>query len=162
MYVSKPHLILIIASRAHLSKKGKSVTRLQTIFTRSVNPYLPLHRAAMVWLKDDRDTDLGTDLLNLVAHFNTYRLLSDVTELEMTSRDAEQLGILLNQPPYTGQTEDIRRFLSNFEPNILPRLINSRIRRYTGQTPVHLAATNGLIECLEILLKSGGRLIWLS
>ena len=46
MYVSKPHLI--IASRAHLSKKGKSVTRLQTIVTRSVNPYLPLHRAPMV------------------------------------------------------------------------------------------------------------------
>lgn len=75
----------------------------------------------------------------------------------MTSRDAEQLGILLNQPPYTGQTVDLRRFLSNFELSILPRLINSRIRRYTGQTPVHLAATNGLIECLEILLKSGGR-----
>ena len=75
----------------------------------------------------------------------------------MTNRDAEQLGILLNRPPYNRQTDDLREFLSKFLPSVVPRLINSRIRRYTGQTPVHLAATNGLIDCLEILLKSGGR-----
>ena len=74
----------------------------------------------------------------------------------MTSQDAEQLGILLNKPSYKEQTDDIRKFLSNVEPSSLPRLINSHIRRYTGQTPVHLAATNGLVECLEILLKNGG------
>lgn len=74
----------------------------------------------------------------------------------MTNRDAEQLGILLNRAPYVRQTEDLREFLSRYEPSIVPRLINSRIRRYTGQTPVHLAATNGLIDCLEILLKNGG------
>lgn len=74
----------------------------------------------------------------------------------MTNRDAEQLGILLNRPPYARQTEDLRQFLSSFEPSVVPKLINSRIRRYTGQTPVHLAAANGLIDCLEILLKSGG------
>lgn len=77
----------------------------------------------------------------------------------MTNRDAEQLGILLNRAPYARQTEDLRAFLSNFDRSVVPKLINSRIRRYTGQTPVHLAATNGLIDCLEILLKSGGMLV---
>ena len=83
-----------------------------------------------------------------------------------SSQDAEKLGDLLVDlergdstsisisPP--GLTDDIRKFLSNFKPSVLPRLINSPIRRFEGRTPVHLAAANGLVECLEILLESGG------
>ena len=82
-----------------------------------------------------------------------------------SSQDAEKLGDLLvdlergdststSCPP--GLTDDVRKFLSNFKPSVLPRLINNPIRRFEGRTPVHLAAANGLVECLEILLESGG------
>ena len=84
-------------------------------------------------------------------------LLSSVFYLsEMTSQDAEELGDLLNQPSFQGQTDNVRKFLSKLEPSVLPRLINNHVQRYTSRTAVHLAAANGLVDCLEILLKSGG------
>ena len=84
-------------------------------------------------------------------------MLSSVFYLsEMTSQDAEELGDLLNQPSYQGQTDNVRKFLSKLEPSVLPRLINNHVQKYTSRTAVHLAAANGLVDCLEILLKSGG------
>ena len=81
-----------------------------------------------------------------------------------STQDAEKLGGLLvdlergdstpTSPP--GLTDDVRKFLSNFKPSVLPRLINSPIRRFEGRTPVHIAAASGLVGCLEILLESGG------
>ncbi len=72
--------------------------------------------------------------------------------------DIEQLGFMLNREPYQSQTQVLRSFLSRFQRNTVVKLINHPIKRYSGQTSVHLAATNGLWECLEILLFLGGSL----
>ena len=74
-------------------------------------------------------------------------------------QSSELLGNLMNSLPYEGQTEDLKRYMQEFEQTGQPveRLINHPIQRYNGRTPVHLAASNGLWECLEILLKNGGR-----
>ena len=66
--------------------------------------------------------------------------------------------------PYEGQVEthtaQLNQYLSEFEQTGQPveKLINHRIQRYNGRTSVHLAASNGLWESLEILLKNGGGL----
>ena len=79
-----------------------------------------------------------------------------------TSTDIEQLGFLLNRDPYNSQTEVLKLYLNKFSQAAVVKLINHPIRRYSGQTSVHLAATNGLWECLEILLIYGGLLTCLS
>ncbi len=71
--------------------------------------------------------------------------------------DIDQLGFILNREPYDSQTQVLRSFLSRFPRSTVLKLINHPIKRYSGQTSVHLAAANGLWECLEILLLSGGR-----
>lgn len=66
----------------------------------------------------------------------------------------ERLGVLLN----SGTFEQLKQALAEFEQIGLQtdKLINYPIQRYNGRTTVHLAATNGLFDCLELLLKSGG------
>ena len=76
-------------------------------------------------------------------------------------QSSEKLGILMNAQPYDGQTERLKQFLNEFERVGLPpdKVINYGIQRYNGRTPVHLAAANGLWECLDLMLKNGG--LWM-
>ena len=76
--------------------------------------------------------------------------------MTLTITDVEQLGFLLNHEPYDTQAEVLRLYLDRFSRVSLSKLINYPIQRYSGQTSVHLAATNGLWECLEVLLNNGG------
>ena len=66
----------------------------------------------------------------------------------------ERLGFLLN----SGTIDQLKQALAEFEQIGLQveKLINYPIQRYNGRTAVHLAASNGLYDCLELLLKSGG------
>ena len=70
-------------------------------------------------------------------------------------QSSKRLGTLMNSTAYEGLTEDLKQFLQGTG---LPmeKVINHPIQRFNGRTPVHLAASNGLWECLEILLKNGG------
>lgn len=67
----------------------------------------------------------------------------------------ERLGYLLN----SGSIEQLKVALNEFEQQGLQKekLINYPIQRYNGRTAVHLAASNGLFDCLELLLKFGGK-----
>jgi len=69
----------------------------------------------------------------------------------------ERLGYLLN----SGSMDQLKLALSEFEQSGVQKekLINYPIQRYNGRTAVHLAASNGLFDCLELLLKSGGKRI---
>ena len=71
-----------------------------------------------------------------------------------TSLALERLGFLLN----SGTIEQLKQALAEFQQIGLQteKLINYPIQRYNGRTTVHLAASNGLFDCLELLLKSGG------
>ena len=66
----------------------------------------------------------------------------------------ERLGYFLN----SGTIDQLKTALAEFEQMGLQKekLINYPIQRYNGRTAVHLAASNGLYDCLELLLKSGG------
>lgn len=75
-----------------------------------------------------------------------------------TTLALERLGFLLN----SGTIDQLKQALADFEQigGLQPeKLINYPIQRYNGRTAVHLAASNGLFDCLELLLKSGGMLI---
>ena len=67
----------------------------------------------------------------------------------------EKLVFLVNN----GKVEPLKHALTEFEQCGLQKdkLINYPIQRYNGRTVVHLASSNGLVECLSLLLKSGGR-----
>lgn len=71
-----------------------------------------------------------------------------------TTLALERLGFLLN----SGTIDQLKQALAEFEHIDLPveKLVNYPIQRYNGRTAVHLAASNGLYDCLELLLKSGG------
>ena len=71
---------------------------------------------------------------------------------------SEQLANILNSPPFPGQAERLKAFLSECQTNgfSLTALINYNIPRYNGRTLVHIAANNGLFGCLEELLKLEG------
>lgn len=71
---------------------------------------------------------------------------------------SERLANILNLSPFPGQTEELKRFLSECSSKgfSMPGLINYQIPRYHGRTVVHIAANNGLFECLEELLRLGG------
>ncbi len=74
-------------------------------------------------------------------------------------QSAERLGILMNSASqFDDPTEILKQHLQEFERQGLPvdKLINYGLQRYNGRTPVHLAAANGLWECLELMLRSGG------
>ena len=70
----------------------------------------------------------------------------------------ERLGYLLN----SGSIDQLKQALHEFDQAGLQKekLINYPIQRYNGRTAVHLAASNGLFDCLELLLKSGGKPVW--
>ena len=69
----------------------------------------------------------------------------------------ERLGLVLNSPS-GGSVEQLKQLLAELEQTGLQKekVINCSIQRYNGRTAVHLAASNGLFDCLELLLKSGG------
>ena len=71
---------------------------------------------------------------------------------------SEKLANILNHPPFPGQADELKRFLSECSANgfSLAELINYKIPRYHGRTVVHISANNGLFECLEELLRLGG------
>lgn len=83
---------------------------------------------------------------------------------ESLRQGSARLGFLMTSIPYEGQvethTDQLKQYLSEFEQTGHPveKLINHPLQRYNGRTSVHLAASNGLWECLEILLKKGGGL----
>lgn len=66
----------------------------------------------------------------------------------------ERLVFLVN----SGHVEPLKYALAEFEQCGLQKdkVINYPIQRYNGRTVVHLAASNGLVDCLGLLLKSGG------
>ena len=75
---------------------------------------------------------------------------------------SEKLANILNHPPFPGQADELKHFLSECTSNgpfSLAALINYQIPRYHGRTVVHIAANNGLFECLEELLRLGGEYI---
>ena len=71
-----------------------------------------------------------------------------------TTQALERLGYLLN----SGSIEQLKLALGDFEQIGLQKdkIINFPMQRYNGRTAVHLAAGNGLFDCLELLLKCGG------
>ena len=71
----------------------------------------------------------------------------------------ERLGFVLNSP--SGNIEQLKQLLAELEQTGLQKekMINCSIQRYNGRTAVHLAASNGLFDCLELLLKSGGECV---
>ena len=66
-------------------------------------------------------------------------------------QEAERLCAILHQ------REALTRFIERANVN-KRQIINRPVRRYNGCTAVHLAASKGLWECLEVLLKNGGKL----
>lgn len=79
---------------------------------------------------------------------------------ELLRQSSIRLGYLMTSNPYEGQTDQLKLTLTETEHAGQPlnKVINYPLQRYNGRTPVHLAASNGLWECLEILLKDGGEL----
>ena len=67
----------------------------------------------------------------------------------------DRLVFLVN----SGNVEPLKNALAEFEQCGLQKdkLINYPIQRYNGRTVVHLAASNGLVDCLGLLLKNGGQ-----
>lgn len=79
---------------------------------------------------------------------------------ELLRQSSGRLGYLMTTNPHEGQTDHLKQTLTGIEQagQSLEKVINYPLQRYNGRTPVHLAASNGLWECLEILLKNGGEL----
>ena len=71
------------------------------------------------------------------------------------SQAVEKLVFLVT----SGHVEPLKQALAEFEQCGLhkEKLINYPIQRYNGRTSVHLAASGGLVDCLGLLLKSGGK-----
>lgn len=71
-----------------------------------------------------------------------------------TTAALEKLEHLLNK----GSAELLMLALTEFEEAGLSmkELINFPIRNHNGRTLVHLAARNGVLDCLELLLVLGG------
>ena len=81
---------------------------------------------------------------------------------EVIRQHSGRLGYLLNQK-LERQAEQLNYHLQEFAKlglSPLDKLVNYPLQRYNGRTPVHLAASNGLWECLEILLENGGSWLW--
>ncbi len=57
-----------------------------------------------------------------------------------------------------GDLQGLKQALVKFEKSGLQNVINTPIQKYNGRTAVHLAASEGHYEQLELLLKSGGNL----
>lgn len=69
---------------------------------------------------------------------------------------AENLAALLSaeQHPQVA-SEKLLKSLQEFPQQ--EQAINYRLQRHNSRTAVHLAASKGLWQCLEVLLKNGGR-----
>ena len=74
-----------------------------------------------------------------------------------TSQAAARLGYLLNEPVLNQRVELLQQTLDEYDSQ-KDKIINSPIQRHYGRTAVHLAAGNGLFDCLELLLSYGGEL----
>ena len=74
-----------------------------------------------------------------------------------TLQAVERLVFLVNN----GHVEPLKHALEDFERGGLrkEKLINYPVQRYNGRTAVHLAASSGLLDCLGLLLKSGGKFV---
>ena len=83
-----------------------------------------------------------------------------VTDMPTRVSNLERLAYVLSIRSATS-VELLREVLRDFERAGLQRcieLVNSPIQRHHGQTSVHLAAKNGLSDCLELLLEYGGNI----
>ena len=69
-------------------------------------------------------------------------------------QEAERLCATLHR---RNRVEALTRFIERANVN-KRQIINRPVQRYNYCTAVHLAASNGLWECLEVLLKNGGKL----
>ena len=99
----------------------------------------------------------ATWITTFPLHFTTFLLFPPIKDLRQVS---EKLGSLLNSRLYVGQTDQFKQQLQEISQNRqlpLERVVNCPIKRYNDRTCVHLATSNGLYECLEELLKSGGK-----
>ena len=67
----------------------------------------------------------------------------------------ERLGYLLLNG---GSVDQLKQALLELERSgsQKEKVVNSPMQRYNGRTAVHLAASKGLLGCLELLLQSGG------
>ena len=89
-----------------------------------------------------------------------------VPETQKTAREtakkiyqsSKELGIRLDNRLQTVTPEQLQKSLEELESEGLPvkEVINYGIPRYNRRTCIHLAAANGLWECLELMLKRGG------
>lgn len=72
-----------------------------------------------------------------------------------TAQALDRLAYVLNN----GSIDQLKQCMAEFEQVGLQkeRLINFPIQRHNGRTTVHLAASNGMYDCLELLLKMGGK-----
>ena len=100
--------------------------------------------------------------LFFIAQFEIIPIhcLSSFPTIKEIQHAAEKLGTLLASRLYEGQTDQFKRQLREVSQNTqlsLKRVINYPIKRYNDRTCVHLAASNGLFECLKGLLQSGGK-----
>lgn len=95
------------------------------------------------------------------VHKFSSQLLEDSVDMSRGFRHStERLANILNSSPYPGQAEQLKECLLDCESKGFPvvQLINYNIPRYNGRTLIHIAANNGLFECLKELLKLGGKL----
>lgn len=76
----------------------------------------------------------------------------------MARQYADRLASILSQEG--AQLSSVRDLLSAVEQDgslETKQVVNHPLQRYSGRTAVHIAAANGMWECLELLLKNGGR-----
>ena len=77
---------------------------------------------------------------------------------DYSKRQTDRIIALLTADQHSKQVEQLIECLQEVQsPQLrLDRFINHPLSRYNGRTPVHLAASKGLWQCLEVLLKHGG------
>ena len=75
--------------------------------------------------------------------------------MSRSSQVVERLVLHVNN----GDPESLRRELDSSERLKFSKekVVNFPIERYNNRTVVHLAASKGQLECLILLLKSGGK-----
>ena len=79
--------------------------------------------------------------------------------IKETQKASKELGLLLDIHAIVGQKQ-FKRQLEEVRQNkqlSLKSVINCPIKHYKNRTCVHLAAAYNLSECLEMLLKNGGK-----
>jgi hypothetical protein len=110
--------------------------------------YIPIEMADSLFSGDHKE----------MASMQLYEIPKGMTDSQV-SEVSVKLGALLNSSCYEGQTDQLKQQLQEVSQNRqlpLECVINYPIKHYNDRTCVHLAASNGLWECLEELLNSGG------